>query len=226
MVLFSLRKGLEDLKIERFGDEGNWVYLPFIKNMRLTNIIFFAIAFLCISCGIYNKRASFSDEELKWFNVYKTNDTLIFKSLSTYFNDTTIINSKRIYRDYDPFRHDNIIHCVNINYRSSKYKTPNQDRTLFGHCISEDGIKPYINVRYLNSEFKLEDNPKIIKSENLNLSGKSFQDIYELKYLRLKYYAGTDDDPEILYWDKNHGIIKYITFNGEVWERINWEPSN
>ena len=29
-------------------------------------------------------------------------------------------------------------------------------------------------------------------------------------------------EPQTLCWDKEYGIIKYETFGGEVWERINW----
>lgn len=94
---------------------------------------------------------------------------------------------------------------------------------MFGHCIThQDTTKIYIDFYYLNSNFHLEDENKSKVMETLDVSQKTFNNVYELKYNRMKFHGGTDDDPELLYWDKKYGIIKYITFNGEIWERVNW----
>ena len=59
-------------------------------------IIIFSVG----SCGILFENVKFTKPEMKWFNVYKKQDTLIFQSLDSKIRDTTIITSKRIYHEY------------------------------------------------------------------------------------------------------------------------------
>jgi len=189
--------------------------------------IILVVIFSFTSCGMFVKKINFTKEELEFFNVYNTDDVLIYQSLTTQKKDSSIIVSKRIYHEYDWLRHDNKVHCVNINYKNSKYKYPDyqeKSEPMFGYCVGEPSqSRYYIDFTYLKSNFKLNNTTETKDLETLTLSQKSFNNVYELVYKRPKFHGGTDDDPEILYWDKKYGIIKYITFNGEIWERVNWD---
>lgn len=183
-----------------------------MKRISIGFIVF--IVMLFFSCR--PKLVNFTKEEKGWFNVYEMNDTIIFQSLASNKKDTSVIVSKRIYHEYDPLRHDNIIHCVNVDYKNKQYNSA----ILFGYCKG-DNFKTSINLSYLRSDFKF-DNDKELNTEVLSKVNRSFNSVYILNYERLKFHPGTDDDPEYLFWDIKYGIIKYITFNGEIWERINF----
>lgn len=52
---------------------------------------------------------------------------------------------------------------------------------------------------------------------------KTFNEVIIQSIGRHPRHKPEDDfKPQTLYWDKEYGIVKYITYNGEVWERINW----
>jgi len=188
--------------------------------------IILAIIFSFTSCGMFVKKIDFTKEELEFFNVYNANDVLIFQNLTTRTKDTSIIVSKRIYHEYDWLRHDNKVHCVNIDYRNSKYKYPDyveKSERMFGYCIGVNNPKYCVSFTYLKSNFKIFNDTETKSLETLTLTQMSFNSVYELVYKRPKFHGGTDDDPETLYWDIKYGIIKYVSFKGEVWERINWD---
>ncbi|MFT3796496.1 hypothetical protein [Flavobacterium sp.] len=196
-----------------------------MKN-HIIQFIILATIFSFTSCGLFVKKINFTKEELDFFNVYNTNDVLVFQNLTTKERDTSVIYSKRIYHEYDWLRHDNKVHCVNIDYKNSKYKYPGyqeKSESMFGYCIGENDTKYCISFTYLKSNFKIFNDTETKSTETLTVSKKNFNNVYELVYKRPKFNGGTDDDPEILCWDKKYGIIKYITFKGEIWERVNWD---
>ena len=183
---------------------------------------------LFTSCGLFVKKVSFTDKELEWFNVYNVNDTLVFKSLLKHEKDTSIINYKKLFYDYDWLRHDYRAENMSLSYTNKIFVNKlyyNDSEFMFSgrKTYPSNGFNWGYSFNYLRSSFILDENTIIKPSVTLTLSNKSFNNVYELVYKRLKFHGGTNDDPEILYWDKKHGIIKYITFNGEVWERINWK---
>lgn len=179
------------------------------------------------SCGLFVKKVNFTKEELEWFNVYNINDTLIFQCLQTQKKDTSIIEYKSLNYQYNPIIDTKRTQCMNITYVNNRYKYleyQTKTETFMFDCKSDfrDKNQDYSGLTYLRSNFKI-DNTTIIKSiETLILSKKSFNNVHELTYKRMKFHGSRDDEPELLYWDKKHGIIKYITFNGEIWERVNW----
>jgi len=195
------------------------------KKITMKNYISVFIIFTTIlmfsSCGLFVNKISFSKEELEFFNVYNFNDILIFQSMQTQQKDTSIIAYKYLNYQYNPIEADKRTQCMNVTYINNKYvDNKNKTETLIFDC--KDKNQYFLGLTYLKSKFKF-DNSSVIKDlEILSLTNKSFKNVYELKCRRMKYHGGTDDDPEILYWDKKYGIIKYITFKGEVWERINW----
>ena len=80
-----------------------------------------AVSFVFSSCSLLVKKVNFNKEETEFLNVYNENDTLIFKNLTSNLIDTVVITSKRIYHEYDPVRHDYNVHCVNIDYTSTRF---------------------------------------------------------------------------------------------------------
>jgi hypothetical protein len=193
----------------------------------LSVIIVLVIILTFTSCGLFVKKVSFTKEELEWFNVFNVNDELIFQSLQTQKKDTSIITYKNLNYQYNPIVAEKRTQCMNVTYSNNRYKYADyqsKTETLIFDCKSDviDKNPYYLGLTYLRSSFKIDSTTVIKDFETLTLSQKSFNNVYELTYKRMKFHGGKDDDPEILYWDKQHGIIKYITFKGEVWERVNW----
>lgn len=192
-----------------------------MKN-NIISLSVLTILFFFTSCSVFIKKEKYSKNQLEYYNVYNANDTLIFQSLSTKKKDTSIVISKRIYTDADWFRNINQ-EIMDLRYTNNLFKntlyyenSSNLFNNFYPNSISE------FSCFYLRSTFKLDNATKKKDYVDLTLSKQNFNDVYELVYKRAKFYEGKDDDPEILYWDKKNGIIKYVTFNGEVWERINW----
>jgi len=173
-------------------------------------------------------------------NVYNEGDVLIFQNIATQETDTSTITKKEVYHnDYDWFRHDGYQpHQAKVWYQNKrlKYGENNQDR-----IISSEKRKPHdkdgFNVSYLYSAFQFYDLEEI----DLRVSRIEEYDLETLHTITLESVPKTfskviiqsigkhprhkpEDDfkPKTLYWDKDYGIIKYITYSGEVWERINW----
>jgi hypothetical protein len=176
------------------------------------------------SCGLFMKKVKYTKGELEWYNVYNVKDSLIFQSLSTQKKDTSIVISKRIYTDKDWFRNVNQeimdLRYTNNIFKNSTYYENSSNMFVNHHPYSNKEYK--YACSYLKSDFYLQNDTETKDLVTLTLSQKSFNNVYELVYKRPKFHGGTDDNPEILYWDKKYGIIKYITFRGEVWEKVNW----
>lgn len=188
---------------------------------KIFNIVFFIIVLTFVSCI---KRPNLSREELIGYNIYKKNDTIIFQNLTTKIKDTTIIVNKQKYHSYEPMVDTKYIyHCANTEYRNNKINNPNYPNTafMFSLCKTDNNSLNPINFNYLNSYFKLDEKTEK-QTITMFLSDKKIDNAYFLVYNKPKFSAATEDSPQILYWDMNFGIVKYITFKGDVWERINW----
>lgn len=176
---------------------------------------------------MFVKNKNFTKDELQYFDVYKVNDTLVFQSLKNNSKDTSVIVYKNLRRHYNPIVSAYNEQCMNITYINKRFKYLDyqvKNETLVFDCKTNvDAERPfYLYLTYLRSDFRIDTAIENRDLVTLTLSHKSFKNVYQSKYQRLKFHSGTDDDPEILYWDQEYGIIKYITFNGEVWERVNW----
>ncbi|KAF2519344.1 hypothetical protein E0W68_03055 [Flavobacterium salilacus subsp. salilacus] len=195
-----------------------------MRNYIISFIILLTM-FTLNSCSLFIKKIKYTKEELEWYNVYKVKDSLVFQSLSTQKKDTSIIISKRIYTDRDWFRSVNQ-EIMDLRYTNNIFKNPtyyeNSSNMFSNHYPNSNKEYKYA-CSYLRSSFYFNSYTETIDLVTLTLSQKNFNNVYELVYKRPKFHGGKDDDPETLYWDKQYGIIKYITFNGEVWEKINWD---
>ncbi len=188
---------------------------------KILNIVFILIIFNSVSCI---KRPNLSREELIGYNIYKKNDTIIFQNLISKIKDTTIIINKQKYHSYEPMVNTKYIyHYANIEYKNNSIKNPNSTHTafMFTLCKTDYSSLNPINFNYLNSYFKLDEKTEK-QTITLFLSNKKIDNAYFLIYNKPKFSSATEDSPNILYWDMNLGIVKYITFKGEIWERVNW----
>lgn len=169
-----------------------------------------AITILNGCCWI---KARFTDEEMKWLNVYNVGDTLIFRSQHSEL-DTTYIIAKRIWHiDCNPF----------LSYEGLM-------RPIIGHIYY--GRSPDDEIDSINSIirlYKYSDRTSLY-IEYLSRSAV-FLDMEEEVVCDIKkgkvYEFDTSsqrarpENPKTIFWHEDSGIIKYITHEGVEWKRIN-----
>ncbi|WP_421802541.1 hypothetical protein [Flagellimonas sp.] len=202
------------------------------KNLRILTFIFMSMSLL--SCG--QEKMYIDEDKLETINIYNIGDELVFQNVETKAIDTSKITSKEIYHeDYDLLRHDGYQpHYAQIKYDNKKLWYGNES---FMSAGKKKPNESYIGVTYLYSTFylnPLSDTDKEyfhIDKHDLNtkhkitltLVDKTFNQVVILsKHKHPKHKPKDDFKPQKLYWDKKYGIIKYETYGGDVWERINW----
>jgi hypothetical protein len=192
---------------------------PVLKNnskMKVVNktIIFFYLILLILtvsSCGIKTK---FSEEELKWLNVYNVGDTLIFKSNKNRF-DTTIITKKKIfYSSYNPIETDGKYRPQygEVWYKNSHLEYHPEGHQMISMIKMHPRNKTFFCIDYLYSS------ELVLNTTNGGMDKRKKGKIYTFDTYHKK---AKPKDPKILYWHEDLGLIKYITHEDEVWERIN-----
>ena len=172
-----------------------------------------------VSCKKYT---NFTEGDLKWVDVYEENDTLVFQEPISTIKDTTIILKKEIYRaSYQPIAREALIpHTAKIWYWNKKYSDNKVPEAMLMEMYKDNNkpASPWIN--YLG--FSFDVSTKALEPSKVELSnGKIFNQVYILDEVK-KASHQKETQPYKLYWDKKYGIIKYETYGGEVWERINW----
>ncbi|WP_291138592.1 hypothetical protein [Flavobacterium sp. UBA7663] len=190
-------------------------------NFKFLIIGFFIVNLALTSCL---QRPRLTKKELSGFNVYKKNDTIIFQNLFTKDKDTTIITNKKKYRNYEPMIDMEVIfHHADIEYKNKNIKNPYRPETAYMYSLCKSSYNPVnaLEFEYLYSDFYLDNNAET-QSITLFLSDKKIENAYLLIYNKPQFSGANENSPNILYWDVNYGIVKYITFKGDIWERINW----
>ena len=181
-------------------------------NRTTVHFSFLFILISLLSCGIKTK---LSHGELKWINVYKEGDSLIFKSDKGEFDTSVIIKKEIFYPEYNPGEvHDKYLpQWAVVWYKNKKLQYHSDGFQLITMFKKEPDDKTYLNINYLYSSATI-----------LNLKTESIE-----KYTRGKVYefdTYRDDakpyQPKRIFWSEDYGIIKYITHDGVVWERINY----
>jgi hypothetical protein len=192
-----------------------------MKHKLYTSLLLFIILFSC------KDTTYFSKEDLMWVDIYNENDTLIFQETISLKKDTTIITRKEVYHPvFQPIARDFLIpHTANLFYLNKKYSNiDNREYRLIEMYKDKDNVdaKPWINYLGLSidvSNYLLEYN-----FVNLFLTNNYFNQVYIFtKNKHINHRESQDLEPQTLYWDREYGIIKYETFEGKVWERINFE---
>lgn len=191
------------------------------RNLRILTLIFTLMSLL--SC----RQKMYLDEvELADINIYEIGDKLIFKNVKTRDTDTSRITEKEIYHeDYDWFRHDGYQpQIAEIRYTNKKLiYDDNQEGGLIAREKRTPNEKIEFAITFLYSLFTIHNEQKVLDKLDLNLTNKSFENIVVYYKEKNKRHKPKDDfKPQKLYWDKKYGIIKYETYGGDVWERVNW----
>ena len=92
--------------------------------------------------------------------------------------------------------------------------------TMYKHNNEEaaDPFIHYLGYSYNPNSFKEE----LFENISLDLTDKKFNNVSVFKHYRKQWWNSTESEIQTLYWDNSNGIIRYDTFDGKKWERINW----
>ena len=196
--------------------------------MRKKKILLIAILIIAssLSYSCLNK-TDFSKKDFNWIKVYDENEILVFQETISKKKDTTIIKKKELYHaEYQPIARGNLIpHTFILRYWNKKYADqgiPNAQ--LIEMYKDDDNIDAYPWINYLGFSYGVDEGSMEINQVSLSLTENSFSQvlIFERNKNRL-HKQDMSTQPKILFWDKKNGIIKYETFGGEIWERINFK---
>lgn len=164
------------------------------------------------NCG--SVRTKFSKEELRWIDVYKEGETLIYKSEKGELDTTLILKKEIFYPEYNPVEvHDKYLPQWGIVwYRNKNLRNHPEGDKLITMFKKHPKNNTYLNITYLYSSITI-----------LNLTTGSTAKykhgkVYEFDTYRSK---AKPNEPKKIFWHEDYGIIKYITHADVMWERIN-----
>ncbi|WPZ11074.1 hypothetical protein [Roseivirga spongicola] len=156
-------------------------------------------------------KTEFSESDLVWMNIYNEGDTLIFQSNNGDL-DTSIIVSKEIgYPEPNPVEvHDDYLPHTGIIWYTNKALRYNPEGDQLISLVKKTPKKITLMFNYLY-------NSAVVDNLNDNtLEGVKDGSIYVLDLGDSGY-----DKPRVLYWHETRGLVKYITGDNIVWNRIN-----
>ncbi len=171
----------------------------------MKNILLILILISCVSCF---KASYFKIEDNKFIKKYKVGDILVFKNVqSNKVKQYKISKINKYHTRVELMAGSKSFHTVDIFINNGK------------EFMTFTKIDKEIILFFQGSRFHELNNYKLYdKKLNLSLSNNKFENIIEIK----SSYNTDDTSPIIIYWDKEFGIIKYETKNGEIWERTNF----
>jgi hypothetical protein len=190
-------------------------------------IIKITLSALFISFFSCAKKVYFNEQELEKFNVYEKGDVLVFKNVETRQTDTSTIIKKDKYHVFQYLANsDYKNHLADLIYSNKTLANVDGKNQYYMIAMSKTTPNQVVkqSISYLNSDFLFKENIPL-QNGKLTLVEKSFARVYKLSYNEKNPFGRKKDgdNPKFLYWDFDYGIIKYVTFDGEVWERINWD---
>ena len=181
--------------------------------------LFSTLSFSCLN------KTDFSQKDYTWIDVYEENDTLIFQETTSKENDTTIIKKKEVYHaEYQPIARGNLIpHTFKLQYWNKKYAdNDNPSSQLIEMYKNTNDIDANPWIKYLGFMYEIDENSTQTSEVVLKLTEKYFNQVLILEKEKNRHFKEyMNVRPNILFWDKKYGIIKYQTFDGKIWERIN-----
>lgn len=172
----------------------------------------FCILIFLSSCQTV--KTEFSESELRWLNVYNNGDTLIFRSENGRLDTSYIVEKKIYYPEHIPIEvHGKYLpHTGVVGYKNASLEY----QPAGGEMISMFKVYPNKQTRlfisYLNSTVIILD----LTADSI----KKYKNdgIYEFNSYHPK---GKMHEPKKIFWNEDHGVVKYITNDNIVWERIN-----
>lgn len=177
---------------------------------KIKRILFSSSMFVLLGCGIKTK---LNKSELKWINVYNVNDTLIFKSQTGEFDTSIIIKKDFFYPEYNPIeQHGKYLPQWGVVWYKNKGLEyhPSGDRLI---TIEKKRPKEtFLSINFLYSDVLV-----------LNLNNNTIEKYKQGKVYEFDTYhpKARPQQPKKIFWDEDHGIVKYITHDDVIWERIN-----
>lgn len=162
------------------------------------------------SCAI---KTRLSEKELKWMNVYKEGDTLIFKSNGGEFDTSYIVKKEVFFPQYNPIEeHGRFLPQWGVVWYRNKRLTYNPDGARLVTLEKKSPNTTLLNIDYLYSGRLF-----------LNINSGSTE-----KFKKGKIYSfdtfdkrAKPEEPKLILWHEDYGIIKYITHGGVIWMRTN-----
>ena len=175
--------------------------------------IFFLILLILSGCGGIKTRLS--PAELKWINVYKGGDTLIFRSDIGELDTSVIIKKEIFYPEYMPVEvHDKYL----PQWGEIWYRNKNLEYHPDGYRMITIEKKHPKNNTFLSIDYLYAS----VLVPNLTTGGlKKYKQgkVYEFD----TYHEGSKPyQPKKIFWHEDYGIIKYLTHADVVWERVNY----
>lgn len=182
--------------------------------MRTYVFIFILVALQ--SCGLpYCKKHKFSEDDVKWVNMYNINDTILFYS-SDNNEDTLIVKNKNMYNPLNTFLFD----CRGCNWMEG-------DNEFY--AISSINFVLLHNGNKYDGRFAIEKTEKDLPAKILlslgGLYSKDYLNVYNNcvtldrdNNAELGIYQDIIDLKKISY-SKENGITTYQTISGRVYTK-------
>lgn len=175
-------------------------------------VLFNSVILICIwGCG--PQKTTLGADELEWLNVYNEGDTLIFKSQEGLLDTSYIIKKERYYPEYAYKEERKYLPEWGVVWYKNKNLMyhPDGDKLITIEKKTPNG-NTFMAVDYLYASHLFLNN-------GINNIKKTIKDdIYELDTFHPK---APKEQPKKIYWHVKYGIIKYITGDNMLWERIN-----
>ncbi|MEN9547725.1 MAG: hypothetical protein RIR12_316 [Bacteroidota bacterium] len=180
--------------------------------MATRTILYFLYLLFLVSCGI--TKTKLSSDELKWVNVYKEGDILIFKSELGEFDTSVILRKSIYYPEYIPYEvHDKYLPQEGvILYKNKNLKYHSDSSELLHITKRAPKNQTRLFIDYLYSKVIILD----VTSGEVEKYKRG--EIYEFDTYHPK---AKSTEPKKIFWHEDYGIIKYITHADVIWERIN-----
>jgi len=185
---------------------------------KLARVILFLFSSIFVaSCCLW--KTHFTEVELKWLEPYNEGDTIIFQSTKGDLDTSWVVQKVIYHASCNPIASHgtHLHHTGRIFYQNSTKNYKSGGKELIS--IAKYTDRTNLMISYLNNWF-------ILNNIETQLSFSDLTDV-EIKnegefYLFIdKHPLAKPDNIKYLYWHKDHGIIKYITYDGVEWKRIN-----
>ncbi|MBS1743529.1 MAG: hypothetical protein JST81_10885 [Bacteroidetes bacterium] len=161
-----------------------------------------------------NIKTRLTKSELKWIDAYHVNDTLIFRSGKGVLDTSVIIKKELFYPEPNNIEVNGtwLPQWAEVWYTNRALSFNPNGAKLVTIIKKKPKKETYMNYDYLYSGFTSVD----INSGSLEKYKKD--KVYEIELTQNK---SKPEDIKLIFIHEDYGIIKYITFSNEVWERIN-----
>ncbi|MFD2888294.1 hypothetical protein [Chitinophaga cymbidii] len=182
--------------------------------MRLVLYNIFITLTILVFIGCRPMKTNFTVAELRWLDIYNVGDTLIYKSSNGRFDTSYIIGKKIYYPEYIPIEVHNkyLPHTGVVTYKNRNlvYR-PDGEKLIYMYKAYPDK-QTRLMIDYLNSSVTI-----------LDLTTGSIEKYKKGNTYEFNAYHrnGKPGEPNRIFWHEKLGIIKYITNDSTIWERIN-----